>query len=167
MKKSLLITVLALSACQGLIGNDYRKNIEAELHNRVANPDDLNNVVIGEPQPLKETFYNTPESKALEVKADSLKKQSNFYGAEMDASTTLDERQHYNQLGKNAHRQLMDTYRSIKTKAAAFKSEKILGWNVEVVYGGIDKDKQPQTDTCYFKLDADKNKITAVNGVSL
>jgi len=167
MKKSLLIAILSLTACQGLIGNDYRKNIEAELHNRVANPDDLNKVVIGDPEPIKESFYNTLESKALNLKADSLKKQSGYYGAEIDASTSLQEREHFNQLDKSNHRQLMETFKLIKTKATAFKSDKILGWNVEVVYGGLDKKKQPQTDTCYFRLDADKNKITEVNGVSL
>ncbi|WP_342648584.1 hypothetical protein [Mucilaginibacter sp. CSA2-8R] len=167
MKKSLLIAVLGLSACQGLIGNDYRKNIEAELHKRVANPDDLNNVVIGDPRPVKETFYNTPESKAMETKADSLKKQRNFYGAEMDASTTLEERNHYNQLDQKTSNELTQTFNAIKTKAKAFKSDKTLGWEVEVVFGGLDKNKQPQTDTCYFKLDADKNKITDVNGISL
>lgn len=167
MKKPLLIAILTLSACQGLIGNDYRKNIEAELHKQVTNPDDLNNVAIGEPQPIKETFYNTSESKALEARADSLKKQSSFYGAEMDASTSLDERQHYNQLDNNNHRQLMETYRAIKTKAEAFKSDKTLGWEVKVVYSGLDKNKNPKTDTCYFKLDTDKNQITEVHGISL
>ncbi len=167
MKKLLLIAILGLSACQGLIGNDYRKNIEAELHKRVTNPDDLNNVVIGEPQPLKETFYNTQESKALASKVDSLKKQSNFYGAEMDASTSQEEREHYNQLDKKTNDELKEVNNAIKEKVDAFKSDKTLGWQVEVVFGGLDKNKQPQTDTCYFTLDADKNKITDVKGISL
>jgi hypothetical protein len=166
-KKLLLITTVSLSACQGLIGNDYRKNIEAELHTRVSNPDDLNNVVIGEPHPIKETFYNTNESKVLEAKADSLEKQRTFYGTQMQASTSLEEREQYNQLDQKAHDALMQLFATTKTKAENYKSDKTLGCDVKVVYSGLNKNKQPQTDTCYFKLDADKNRITEVKGISM
>jgi hypothetical protein len=167
MKKSLLLGCLCLCACQGLIGKDYRKNIEAELHKRVSNSDDISNVIMGDPQPVKENFYNTPESKILEAKADSLKKQSNFLGAEMDASTSLEERQHYNDLDKKTHAELIKTLTLMKSKAERFNSNKTIGWDVNVVYSGVNKHNQPQTDTCYFRLDADKNQITEVNGISL
>jgi hypothetical protein len=139
MKRNLVIIIaLCLFGCSG---RNYKAAAIEYLKSKIDNPASLDTVKFFKPDSIYTSFYDTKVYYNLKYKIDSLQAENNTKEA---ASLTAD-------LANE-----IKTYRN-----------KIVGWDVKLIYRAKDKKGITRTDTCRFTFNPNLNRVKNINGIAL
>jgi len=139
MKRNLVIAiVLFLFGCSG---PNYKAAAIEYLKSKIDNPASLDTVKFFKPDSIYTSFYDTKVYYNLKYKIDSLQAENN--NAEAARFTT-------------------DLANEIKNYR-----NKLVGWDVMLIYRAKDKKGVIRTDTCRFTFNSNLNRVKNVNGIAL
>ncbi len=139
MKRNLVIIIaLCLFGCSG---PNYKAAAIEYLKSKIDNPASLDTVKFFKPDSIYTSFYDTKVYYNLKYKIDSLQAENNT--AEAASFTT-------------------DLANEIKTYR-----NKLVGWDVMLIYRAKDKKGVIRTDTCRFTFNSNLNRVKNVNGIAL
>ncbi len=125
----------------GCSGQNYKQAAIAYLTAKADNPGSIVAVKFFKPDSIYTTVYDTRLYYNLRFKIDSLQNENNT---------------------KEAARLTSVLANKIKTYP-----NKIVGWDVKLIYKVKDKKGIIKTDTCRFTFNSDFRKIKNVNGIAL
>ena len=139
MKRNLVIvTVLCLFGCTG---QNYKEAAIEYLKSKIDNPASLDTVKFFKPDSIYTSFYDTKVYYNLKYKIDSLQTENDTEEAARLTSVLANK---------------------IKTYP-----NKIVGWDVRLIYKAKDKKGIIRTDTCRFTFNSNLNRVKNFNGITL
>ncbi len=139
MKRNLvIIIVLCLFGCSG---PNYKAAAIDYLKGKIDNPASLDTVKFFKPDSIYTSFYDTKVYYNLKYKIDSLQSENNTKEAAELSSFLANE---------------IKTYHN-----------KVVGWDVKLIYRAKDKKGITRTDTCRFTFNPNLNRVKNINGIAL
>jgi hypothetical protein len=139
MKRNLvIIIVLCLFGCSG---PNYKAAAIEYLKSKIDNPGSLDTIKFFKPDSIYTSFYDTKVYYNLKYKIDSLQTENNT---------------------QEAARLTTVLANKIKTYP-----NKIVGWDVKLIYKAKDKRGVTRTDTCRFTFNSNLNRVKNINGIAL
>jgi len=139
MKRNLVIAiVLFLFGCSG---PNYKAAAIEYLKSKIDNPASLDTVKFFKPDSIYTSFYDTKVYYNLKYKIDSLQAENNNAEAARFTADLANEIKNYR--------------------------NKLVGWDVMLIYRAKDKKGVIRTDTCRFTFNSNLNRVKNVNGIAL
>lgn len=139
MKRNLvIITTLCLFGCSG---PNYKAAAIEYLKSKIDNPASLDTIKFFKPDSIYTSFYDTKVYYNLKYKIDSLRDENNT--AEAARLTTV-----------------------LANKIKTYPN-KVVGWDVTLIYRAKDKKGIVRTDTCRFTFNSNLNRVKNINGIAL
>ena len=139
MKKNLVIVMaLCLFGCSG---QNYKEAAIEYLKSKIDNPASLDTIKFFKPDSIYTSFYDTKVYYNLKYKIDSLQTENNTQEAASLTTFLASEIKNY--------------------------PNKIVGWDVKLIYKTKDKKGVTKTDTCRFTFNPNLNRVKNFNGIAL